>query len=468
MFDKMKLYNDEQLSAGRELIEHIKVAGFDAYFVGGCVRDLLLGQEPKDVDIATNAPMDCLEFIFRRVFDVGQSKDFGIIVVPHKGFAFEIAQFRTEGEYSDGRRPDEVQVAQSFEEDVKRRDFTINALGLDVEGNVIDHVNGQEALEAGVIQTVGNPHDRFNEDHLRMLRAVRFAVRLGFDLDEKVADAIRVHAPKINEISVERVKDELFKMASLDGDKFADAIEMLDEVGLLLHVMPEVKAMQNVHETQRWHPEAYVFGEGRVFDHVMCAVRQNTEEDALFNFSVLFHDLGKTATHEWNEERQAHQFRGHDVVSEVLAGELANRLKFSNEEKAVVKFCAREHMKAMHLSEMKKSKVAKLVNHKFWKHLKNVIFCDDSSRMELFNPQEHLDMMQKAEKVASDVAQFVDEQHNSVEVVNGKVIMEMLDIKPSPLVGKIKKEVTERFLDADEFQCVRKLVKDVANELQVL
>jgi poly(A) polymerase len=463
--NRMKeMMENEQFAAGMDLVEQLAVAGFEAYFVGGCVRDLLLGKEAKDVDITTNASMEDLEKMFK-CFDIGASKDFGIVVVPHKGFNFEIAQFRTEGEYSDGRRPDEVQVTQSFVEDVKRRDFTINALGLDLNGNVVDHVNGQDALKAGVVTTVGNAHDRFNEDHLRMLRAVRFAVRFEFDLDDKVADAIRVHASKIHNISVERVKDELFKMASMDGDRFADAIQLLDEVNLLEEVLPEVKALQTVLETERWHPEAYTFGQGRVFDHVICALRQNVEEDALSNFGVLVHDLGKAVTHEWDEDRQAHRFLGHDARGVELVSELSTRLKFSNDEKAQLKFTTKHHMSVLNIDKMKKSKQAKLVNHEFWKALKNVVVCDATCNGNL-NSEQFLKPILDAEKVGAEVAQFVDKQHNSVEVVNGKVIMELLDLKPSKLVGQIKSEVTARFLDADNFQCVRKLVKDVFAELK--
>lgn len=462
MFEKMM--KNEMFTAGLDLVEQITAAGHEAYFVGGCVRDLLLGKEAKDVDITTNAPMDELESMFR-CFDIGASKDFGIVVVPHKGFNFEVAQFRTDGEYSDGRRPEEVQVAQSFSEDVKRRDFTINALGLDLNGKVVDLVNGLDALEAGIVTTVGKADDRFAEDHLRMLRAVRFAVRFGFDLDEDVAVAIQKNAHKIKDISVERVKDELFKMASQDGDKFADAIELLDAVNLLEHVLPEVKQLQTVHETERWHPEAYMFGEGRVFDHVMCALRQNVEEDALANFGVLVHDLGKAVTHEWDEDRKAHRFLGHDVRGVELVSEMCSRLKFSNDEKAQLKFTTKHHMTVLNIDIMRKSKQAKLVNHEFWNALKNVVVCDATCNGNL-NSDKFLKPILDAEKVGKEFAQFVDKQHNSVEVVNGKVIMEMLDLKPSKLVGQIKSEVTARFLDADEFQCVRKLVKDVFAEVK--
>jgi poly(A) polymerase len=463
MFEEMM--KNEMFQAGHELLTQLNAAGYESYFVGGCVRDLMLGKEAKDVDITTNAPMDVLEKMFR-CFDIGASKNFGIVVVPHKGFDFEVAQFRTEGAYSDGRRPDEVQATQSFAEDVKRRDFTINALGMDVYGNVVDHVNGQDALKAGVIATVGKADDRFTEDHLRMLRAVRFAVRFDFILTDEVVDAIRTHAHKIHSISVERVKTELFKMASQSGKKFAEAIEMLDEVGLLVHVLPEVKALQEVYETERWHPEAYEFGSGRVYDHVLCAVRENVVEDALANFAVLCHDLGKANTHEWDEERKAHRFLGHDVEGVELVGKMASRLKLSGDERSLLSFTTQRHMTVLSIHLMKKSKVAKIVTHEHWTALKNVVTCDASCNGNGFDLEKFNSDMDAAEKVGKDVAAFVDKQHNSVEVVNGKVIMEMLDLKPSKMVGLIKSEVTTRFLDADEFQCVRKLVKDVFNELK--
>jgi poly(A) polymerase len=459
-----KMMTNEMFRAGRELLVQLTDAGYEAYFVGGCVRDLLLGVEAKDVDIATNASMSALGEMFTS-FDVGAGKSFGIVVVPHKGFNFEIAQWRTEGAYTDGRRPDEVQATQSFEEDVQRRDFTINAMGLDKDGRLVDFVGGVEAINKGVVAAVGVAKERFNEDHLRMLRAVRFAVRFGFKLDPEVFEAINDDACLIKKISVERIKDELFKMASLDGKHFADAIELLDEVGLLIHILPEVKALQDVFETQRWHPEAYTHGKGRVYDHVLCAVRENTKEDALSNFAVLFHDLGKATTHEWDEEKKAHRFFSHDVVGVDIVSSIANRLKMSGAEKALLKFTTGEHMKVLNIDKMKKSKVAKIVTHEHWDTLKNVVYCDAKCNGNGFDFEPYFEILRKSEELGREFSAFVDANHNSIEVVNGRDIMDLLDIKPGQMVGAIKKKVTDRFIDSDVFVCIRKLIKDVHKEL---
>ena len=462
-----ELKTNQNFSVGREIITTLEEKGFEAFFVGGCVRDLIMNIEPNDIDISTNAPMDVIEELFE-THDIGKSKDFGIVVVNLKGLSFEVAQFRVDSkETSDGRHPDSIQITNSFQEDVKRRDFTINALGMDKFGRVIDFVDGLKDIEDGIIRTVGDPIERFEEDHLRMLRAVRFSSRFGFKLDHFTFAAIRMMKEKVNLVSKERIKGELFKMASGSGVKFVEAIHLLDHVRLLEVILPEVKALQDVQEEPRFHPEAYEFGDGTSFVHVMESVKQNIKEDALINFAVLFHDLGKAVTHELSKGRYdefRHRFHSHDVEGARLAGEVADRLRFSGHEKEVVVFCAKNHMKIFHCREMKKSTAAKFATHDLFPFLKEVMFCDDSCRVGNFSSELFKETIEIVEQIGRDF-KWSNVDNKAVKLVDGSVVMEITGLKQGIVIGEIIKEASERFLDAEKFVCMKRLVLEVADEL---
>ena len=461
-----QIAKNQMALSGLKIVSVFKALGYEACIVGGCVRDIILGLAPKAIDIATNAPMEIIERAFE-CHDIGKSKDFGIVVARVDNFDFEIAQFRTDGEYSDGRHPDGVLIADSFQEDCKRRDFTINALGIDMFGHVIDHVHGIEDIEAGIIRTVGDPVERFNEDHLRMLRAVRFSARLGFKIEDSTFAAIRTLRQNVDLVAKERVKDELFKMASCDGVKFAETIKLLDRCRLLEVILPEVKQLQEVQEEPRFHPEAYLEGDGTSFDHTLAAVRQNVWADSLVNLAVLFHDLGKGVTHELDKGRYPeyrHRFHNHDVKGGHIAGEVADRLTFSGDEKEVVVFCARSHMSIFHCKKMKKSTAAKYATHELFPYLKQVMYCDDSCRIGKFNSEKFLETIKLVEQIGRDFKGF--KTNNKVKLVDGRVVMELTGMKPSPKLGEVIDTVTERFLDSETFVCLRKLIKDVANEVR--
>jgi len=232
------LTNNPEIKAGLCVLKKLEKFG-QAYFVGGCVRDIILEQPSHDIDIATNCPMKFIEEKFE-TFDIGSNKDFGILCIKQEGFDFEVAQFRTDGDYSNGRQPDSVQFVNDFKEDAQRRDFTINSMALDSKGNLLDYFGGIQDLKDGVIRTVGNPIQRFDEDYLRMLRAVRFSARFGFEIEVPTMNAIIHRADKIMSLSVERIRDELLKMAELNGDKFCNAIERLMELHLLREIIPEI------------------------------------------------------------------------------------------------------------------------------------------------------------------------------------------------------------------------------------
>ena len=370
---------NSELKAAKSIQKQIEKNGYKAYLVGGFVRDHLMGIPSHDIDISTNMPITEIERIFgkKNVYDIGQSKDFGIVVVNKNGHSFEVAQFRKESGYSDGRHPDNVEIVSNFKDDASRRDFTINALGMDSKGKIIDYFGGQKDIKNKIIRTVGTPEDRFKEDYLRMMRAVRFAAKLGFKIDPKTFEAIKKYKKNIIKISPERIKEEIFKIGKEDGKKFANFIELMDKTGLLEIVLPEVANLKNYYEEDKNHPEAYKYGKGRVYDHVLHAIRQNKIKNPLVNLAVLFHDLGKGTTHKIIDGK-GHTYHGHDVESVRLIEDLTRRLKFSNEEREILKFAAQHHMRIN--PEMKPSKIAKLVLDKKWPYLKATVYADNKAR----------------------------------------------------------------------------------------
>lgn len=450
----------EEFEVGKKLLSRIELLGHEAFLVGGCVRDKVLGIKSHDIDLVTSCPMEELEEFFV-CHDIGKSKDFGIVVVEFGGFSFEVAQMRVEDGYTDGRHPDSVLFTDKIEEDLSRRDFTINAMAMDFEGNGVDPFGGLHDLQSGVLRCVGDPVERFQEDHLRMLRAVRFASRFGLEIEDVTFAAIRTLHKSVDLVSKERVKDELFKMATCSGEKFAETIQLLDRCRLLEVILPEVKQLQEVQEDPRFHPEAYFEGDGTSFDHTLAALRQNVQEDPLVNFCVLFHDLGKGVTHELDKGRYPeyrHRFHGHDDKGAELCGQVSERLKFSGDEREAVVFCAKKHMTLFHCKKMKKSKAAQYGNHKLWPLLKQTMFCDDSCRIGKFNSDKFLEMIITVESIASSYREF--SKGDKVKLLDGKVVMELTGLKPGKELGRVMDEVTEQFLNADEFVCIVKLLKD--------
>ncbi len=318
-------------------------AGFVAYLVGGCVRDRLLGRIPSDFDIATSAPPQALLRLFPAAVEVGAS--FGVIVLRQGEGEVQIATFRREGAYADGRHPDVLEFVTEPREDAARRDFTINALFEDpLRQQQFDFFGGCADLEAGLVRAVGNPAQRFEEDHLRMLRAVRFAARLGFSIETGTADAIRQQAALIRRISAERIRDELSRILTEGAAR--RGLEMLDDVGLLAHVLPEAKAMQGVEQPPDYHPE------GDVWTHTMLMLDLLQQPSLTLALGVLFHDIGKPETQTITDRIR---FHGHVEAGERIARRVLHRLRYSGDETAQVAALVANHMKFMHLRDMRQS-----------------------------------------------------------------------------------------------------------------
>jgi poly(A) polymerase len=361
------------------IIRTLREQGHKAYLVGGCVRDLLLGREPADYDLTTDALPEDVMRIFPETYAVGAQ--FGVVLVPapqrdvasnvstdatcyvsSKGNVVEVATFRCDIGYSDGRHPDEVRFSKDPREDVERRDFTINGLLLDpLTNDVLDYVGGRKDLEAGIIRTIGDPEKRFAEDKLRMLRAVRFAARFGYAIEPKTFQAIRKLAAQIKQVSRERVRDELSKML-IEGHA-RQAFLLLDETGLLHEVLPEIEAMKGVEQPPQFHPE------GDVFVHTLLLLDKLPHPcPVTLAWGALLHDVGKPPTFRVAPDRI--RFDGHVDVGVKMAEEICERLRFSNDDTRQILALVDNHMRFAHVQQMKESTFKRFVRMpRFDEHL---------------------------------------------------------------------------------------------------
>lgn len=328
----------------------LQAAGHTAFWAGGCVRDLIMGRPPKDYDIATDAVPDRVMALFDNAVAVGKS--FGVVRVPLEDQWYEVATFRRDHAYVDGRHPTGVSFSDP-ETDAQRRDFTVNALFFDpVQGVVIDYVGGRADIERRLLRTVGTAADRFREDHLRMLRAVRFAATLDFRIDEATADAIRDNAARIADVSAERVRDELSR-AWTEAARAGDALVMLDTLGLLAVVLPEIAAMKGVEQPPEFHPE------GDVFQHTVLMLNAMPAGNLRLAWSVLLHDVGKPPTARLIDGKQ--RFERHANVGADMARAILERLRFPNDDADVIAYAVGNHMRFVNTKEMRRATLRRLV-----------------------------------------------------------------------------------------------------------
>ncbi|MBK1882621.1 CCA tRNA nucleotidyltransferase [Luteolibacter pohnpeiensis] len=330
----------------------LTAAGHKALFAGGCVRDKLLGHEPKDYDIATSATPEEVIALFPGGNEVGAH--FGVVICKFHGEAVEIATFRTDGSYRDGRRPDSVTFSTPAE-DAKRRDFTINGLFEDPEsGEIIDFVEGLADLESRVLRAIGNPAERFQEDALRLLRAVRFSTRLGFSIEGKTLSAIREHAGLLEKISPERIRDEFSRI--ITGPNRRKGIELLIDTGLMPFIVPEFLATIGCEQPPEWHPE------GDVYTHT-CIMLEMLQPDAPLDLclGVLLHDIAKPPTRTFDEEANRIRFNGHDAMGATMATEILQRLKYPNSIIEAATTMVARHMQFMNVQQMRTAKLKRFM-----------------------------------------------------------------------------------------------------------
>jgi len=330
-------------SLARAVIARLRGAGQQAYLVGGCVRDVLLGLAPKDYDVATDARPDRIMDLFPNSGQVGAQ--FGVVLVRDAFAQVEVATFRSDSGYSDGRRPDAVHFEGDPRGDAMRRDFTINGLMMDPEtGRVLDFVEGRADLENRVVRAIGDADARFAEDHLRLLRAVRFAARLGFEIEAGTLEAIQRHHGLIQKVAAERVRDELSRILTEGGAR--RGLELLDETGLLAETLPEVAAMKGVEQPPEFHPE------GDVWTHTLRLLDGLDHPSLTLALGALLHDVGKPPTF-----RVAGRIRfdGHAERGVEMARAILERLRFSREVTERVEALVAHHMRFIEVGRMKAS-----------------------------------------------------------------------------------------------------------------
>jgi len=335
-----------------DIVRQLQQAGFTAFWVGGCVRDLLLDRAPGDYDIVTSALPEEIEKLFRRTIAVGRK--FGVIVVLIDGRQFQVATFRAESDYRDGRHPEQVTFGDAMA-DARRRDFTINGLFYDpVRDQLHDWVNGEQDLRKKIIRTIGSPQERFAEDHLRLLRAVRFAAQLGFTIEAGTLAAIKEQAASIRNISAERVREELIKL--FQPPYAARGLKLLEESGLLQYILPELIPAITCEQSPDFHPE------GTVFEHILLMLeKMPADADPSLPWAVLFHDVAKPVTAARDRETGSIHFYGHERIGEEMAVAILERLRFPRKQIDEVAKAVRYHMQFKDALEMRKSTLRRML-----------------------------------------------------------------------------------------------------------
>jgi poly(A) polymerase len=404
----------------------LRGAGHETWFVGGCVRDRLLGAAPSDWDIASSARPDEVRALFEHTVPVGEA--FGVMLVVEGGRNFEVATFRTEKGYADGRRPSEVEFSTP-EEDVRRRDFTVNGLLMDPEtGEVRDLVGGRADLDARVIRTIGDPDERFAEDHLRALRAVRFACGLGFGIEPATLAAAARSAPSVRRISAERIREELTKILTRGGAR--RGFELLAETGLLAEVLREVDLMRGCSQPPQFHPE------GDVWEHTLAMLdMMPPSPDPRLAWGVVMHDVGKPPMR--TEDAGGVHFNGHAREGERIAEEIMTRLRFARAEIDTVTALVHHHMRFMHVQEMRPNRLKRFLRiADFDLHL-------ELHRLDCASSHGKLDNF---EFCLSRLAELGEEELRPPPLMSGRDLIAM-GFEPGPVFTEILRAVEDAQLD---------------------
>ena len=426
----------------------LQQGGFVAYWAGGCVRDRLLGRVPKDYDIATNARPEEVQALFPRATGL-TGNCFGVVRVNDaNGEPFETATFRQDGEYSDGRRPDSVTFA-SEEIDAQRRDFTINGMFYDpVAGRLIDYVGGQADLEKRLVRAIGEASHRFQEDHLRLLRAVRFATVLSFSIETETMSAIKKLAPTIKTVSPERIRDELNKIMGSNRPQIG--LDLLDQSGLLGEILPDISCMHGVEQPPQFHPE------GDVYEHVRLMLTKMNQANLHLALGILFHDVGKKPTSKVDENGRI-RFNEHESVGARMTEEIMTALRYDNKTTALVQELVQHHMQFKDVQRMRPSTLKKMMQRPTFELELELHRIDcSSSHGEL----ENYRFLQDQLKTLSS------EEINPPPLVNGNDLLAM-GLTPGKAVGQILDAIKIAQLEnqietrADALAYARKLAREL-------
>jgi len=400
--------------AARRIVDKLRRHGYEALFAGGCVRDRLLRRKPPDIDIATNALPESVVALFPHSNIIGAR--YGVVQVRLYGCSYDVTTFRSEGPYLDGRHPSSV-VYSSPEEDARRRDFTVNALYYDpIADRVIDYVRGKADIFGRLIRTVGEPKERFSEDKLRMLRAVRFACGLAFRIEAGTWEAIRHHAEEITQVSWERIRDETIKIFT--GPDPSRGLDMLSDSGLLKFILPEVQAMHGIPQPPDFHPE------GDVFTHTRLALGLLRKPSAVLALATLLHDIGKPPTYSVQERIR---FDGHVEVGARMAADVCRRLRLSNDQTEQIVDLISHHLRFMHVRGMRESTVKRFLSKpNFRDHLElHRVDCLSSHR-DLDSYRYCLQKLSEYERLPPPLA----------PLMRGRDLIDM-GYKPGPIFSRI-------------------------------
>jgi len=410
----------------KNIIEKLEESGYEAYIVGGCVRDFLLGSEPNDWDVTTNAKPEEIQKIFPESFY--ENKFLTVTVKTNsknkKLAEIEITTYRSDAVYSDKRHPDEVQFAKTIEEDLARRDFTVNALAMDSKKKIVDLFGGKEDLKNKIIKTVGNPKERFSEDALRMLRAVRFATTLNFQIEEKTKEAIIKNSIWLEAVSQERIRDEFLKI--LMADKPAEGIELLRELNLLKYVLPEL--LDNYGVTQNKH---------HIYDcywHALKALEYTAKKkyNIYVRLASLLHDIAKPKVKVGVAEEAT--FYNHEVVGAKMTFQILNRLKFPKKDVEKITKLVRFHLFYYNVDEVGASSVRRLVKNVGTENVEELLQVRQADRIGSGVPKAEPYKLRHLKYLIDKVSQ--DPISAKMLKINGNDLIKLLNIKPGPRIGQ--------------------------------
>ncbi len=440
------------LFEAKKVLDTIARLGYEAVIVGGAVRDLVMGNVPNDIDIATNMDINFLSKIYD-CHDIGKSKDFGLIVIRSGDFLFEVAQYRTDGTYSDGRHPDHVEFAKNFFEDAARRDFTINAMGINLNGELLDYFGGLEDIKNKVIKMVGSPRERIEEDKLRMLRALRFSAKFQFSIDPLTMTAIKEFSKTITDVSIERIRDELVK--TCESGYFYSMILLMHSLGLLQVVIPEVS---NLYSVEQKDAVRNIHMEGNAFNHTILCMKC-AKSSVLIQLAALFHDVGKAYTRTVSEEGKI-QFLEHHEKSAGMTEAIMRRLKFDNDTISKVVILVKNHMCFHRNKDISVRSIRKIIRKVGESLVHDLLDLTEADCCSNYPVQNYVpDLRVKVQKVL-DSPILIQRK----AIISGNGIMLLLNIGPGKLIGEIQSfllDVEDEYAENEEVFTIEMAEKEI-------
>ncbi len=452
----MKIENEQLPAEVSRITGALEEAGFEAYIVGGCLRDLLLKHTPKDWDVTTNATPEQIQALFENTFYTNEFGTVGVVQEDAKDDAvkvIEVTPYRTEGKYSDARRPDEVRWSTDIRDDLKRRDFTINAFAYRQKTlDFIDDFGGTKDLKEGLLRAVGDPHERFAEDALRILRAVRISAELDFAIEEKTREAMAAQAGQLAKISKERIRDEFIRI--LNSQKPMKALLLAQGLGILAYIVPELEQGIGIEQNQA-HSYA-------VFEHNLRSLQHAADKDWPFDvrLAALLHDIGKPKARRWSDEKKDWTFHGHEVVGARMAKKILEGLRFPREIVDKVEKLVRWHMFFSDPDKVTLSAVRRIISNVGRENIEDLVNLRICDRIGTGRPKEQPFRLRKYQSMIAQALR--DPISVGMLALDGKRLMETTGEKPGPRIGWILHALLEDVLDDPEKNTAEYLEKRAA------